>query len=149
MVYLPGTGISLRYIGFPFVDASNPAGYIAVGRIGFGLSFTPSINFIDEFTRNKTDLSLLTTSEGGQISSIQRPRRGAHTFPFKGLTANDIAYFDAIYTARGNGRDLWVCEDPDDAQNTTYYCRLANTFDPKHIEGTELYELTIIVEELL
>jgi hypothetical protein len=149
MVYLPTSGISLRYIRFPFTDTSNPAGYIAVGRIGFGLSFSPSINFTDAFAWGRKDRSYQTLAEGGQISSIQRAHGRQHTYPFKALSENDVSYFEAMFAARGNSRDIWVCEDPDLAPDGTYYCRIANDFAPTHVEGTELYELTIVVEEML
>lgn len=129
-------------------DHLNSASYLALGRLFIGGYFEPSVNFIDAFGIGDRDPSLSFSSEGGQLSSIQKTKYGLHTYTFKGITLADVNYFRAMFAARGNFRDMWVCEDPSTPASTTYYVRISKFGDFTHVSGTELYEFAIEFEDL-
>ena len=147
-VILTPSVVVASWAAFGITDTTNPAGYLTVGRFYVGPVFQPAINPVDAWDEPIFDPSSGSFSEGHQASSVQRTRYGGRTFLYKGLSDADKETFDAMFADRGNWLDLWVCEDPTDPAGSTTYCRIAQTYVPKHVEGTELWELAFTIEEL-
>ena len=132
---------------YVFSLTSNYDNYISLGRIYLGTYFQPSRYIHEGYTLNRIDPSALALTEGGQISSIQRTKYRRLTYLFSGMTSSDKTSFEAMFASRGLAKDLFVCDDTDNAQSNTYYVRLANDLEIRHLTGDK-FEIAITPEEL-
>jgi hypothetical protein len=125
-----------RYASIWVVDIDNPDLYVEIGRPWLGVTFRPRIGFSMERTKVKNDPSIISESENGQESSIQRTKFGTWNYAFEGVDPDDAASVAAIFDAMGLSKSFFVCEDLDAADLTanTYYIRLTSWEEP-HIAG--------------
>jgi len=128
-------------------DDTNDDGFISLGRVFLGSYFQPSRYIHEGYTLSRIDPSALALTEGGQISSIQRTKYRRLTYLFSGMTSSDKTSFEAMFASRGLAKDLFVCDDTDNAQSNTYYVRLANDLEIRHLTGDK-FEIAITPEEL-
>ena len=139
--------MSLQYWRVTIEDTSNSNGYIEIGRVFLGSYFEPTRNFVYGNAFVIDDDSLLVMSEGGQISAIKKKPYLRFIYSFRALPKTDIQIFKEIFFERGLSRDMFICEDPEDAQNTTFYVRFACKIMPVNVFA-DYYDLKIELEEL-
>jgi hypothetical protein len=148
---------SYRYMRIRINDIDNPDGYIEVGRIWVGCSFRPRIGFSPKYTLKPTDPSRITESEGGQISTIDKPQFDTRDYQFDlvtGETLDNIRDFETMFDSRGTSKELWVVEMPTsssvnaftDPHNNSYYCHFASYAGYKHMAGCA-YSLKVKIQE--
>lgn len=80
-------GGTFRYWLLAFTDASNPNGYIQVGRVYGGVSISPDENFSEDFQETSIDPSLMSWTIGQHLYSVQRERYKEFQFVFSDITA--------------------------------------------------------------
>ena len=129
-------------------DAANPDGVLESGRIFLGGYFSPTMNFNKKYEYIHEDPSLIMFSEGGQSSSIIRPKYKRLVYTFTDMSAANVATLKAIYTDRGMTRDFFICQDADDRLAKSYYVRFAAPLEIEHIHGDIYFNVTIVLEEL-
>ena len=130
-------------------DGANPDTYVKVGRIFLGGYWSPEINFTRQYRKTPVDPSLITFSEGGQISSIQRTHYTEYVYAFKRMSAADKASLEAIFADRGLAKDFFICQDADGVlATTTYQARFAKNIVYDHVIRDEQFDVVIYVEEL-
>jgi hypothetical protein len=146
-----------RYARIYIQDIDNPDGYIEVGRAWGGCSFRPRIGFSPKYTLKPTDPSRMTESEGGQISTIDKPQFDTRDYQFDlvtGETLDNIRDFETMFDSRGTSKELWILEMPTsssvneftDPHNNSYYCHFASYAGYKHMAGCA-YSLKIRIQE--
>lgn len=142
-----------RYQGIQIIDQANPQKHIQIGRVWFvGSYFEPRIGFAPKRGRDPRDPSLITSSEGGQASTIQRTK--FKTWDYRFNLADPKASFDLVYDAVGASKALIIQEKPSDPasnlfltpENYSYYCRLKKwSYD--HLAGDKWSLKVSVIEE--
>jgi hypothetical protein len=126
LVYLWSSDQSFQYWRITIVDASNPAGYLEVGRVFLGQTATPDRSFA-RWSREPVDPTVITRSYDGAESFDRRTAYDLLTFEFKLVLTST---FDALAAAVGLKTYFFVIADYDNALRTdgrhdlTKYCRL-------------------------
>ena len=140
------TAITYRWLKLVLVGV-NPDGHDRIGRMFLGPFSQPSYDisrpphFID------LDPSVSIASSGGQKSSDQRDHYQTISFEFDMIPEVDKAIFESIFAHVGKSKPYFICRDPGDAENTTYYVQNISNFDyPPKIHGW--VELIIDVETM-
>jgi len=128
-------------------DSSNPDGVVRVGRIFLGGYFEPERNFSIGYSYVHEDPSLVMLSEGGQLSSIIRPKFRRFVYQFVALRDSDVDTFKSIYEGKGLTGNFFVCEDADDRLNKTYYVRFSTPLEIVN-RIANYYDVRIELEEL-
>jgi len=127
-------------------DWTNADFYVAMGVPYMGGQFQPGTNFMGDGKIDRQDPSPVLPSEDGQESSIQLDHFNmwAYAFHVKGLT--EKGYFDALFTAVGNSKAFFYCEDPDLPLTTTKYVAI-NSFGWSGRRDVGLYTLSMQLRE--
>lgn len=118
-----------------------PASYNEIGRIYCGSFFQP----IYDVTRSPhpvdIDPSLVLKSSGGQASVDEREHYQKIAFEWDMVPEVDKVIFKSMFDHVGRSKPYFVCRNPDDAANTTYYVQNTTDFDyvPKIYGWKELY----------
>lgn len=126
VVYLWSSDQSYRYWRITIVDASNPDGFIEVGRVFLGQTATPERNFT-RWAKEPVDPTVITRSYDGAESFDCREPYDLLTFEFDRVLT---AAFDALAAAVGLKTYFFVIADYDNALRTdgrhdlTRYVRL-------------------------
>lgn len=140
---------SYRWWRALFQDADNSDGYIEVGRVFLGNGFQPTINFLSKSrVTKKVDPSIVKRSEAGQISTIQLDDYEVWQYNFRVIGSTQVGYFETMFDAVKKSLPLWICEDPDNFPAKTYYCQFVDWEWTPVYEVSDVYDLTIQVEEL-
>ena len=133
-------GMTYRYWRIHVSDPTNPDCFVELGLVFLGQYFEPTIGFRPKRTRNKDDNSLVSLSEGGQVSSIQRNK--SMNWDYKFDLAEPKASWDAMYELVGTSLALVVLEKPSNPEsaaftnpeNNAYYVRFSS-WKEKHLAG--------------
>lgn len=124
-----------------------PASYNEIGRIYCGSFFQPIYDITRAPHFTPIDPSVRLYSSGGQMSVDARTHYKKIVYEFDMIPDSDIAIFDTIFALVGKSTPYFICRDPDDAANTTYYVQNLSDFDyPPDIHGWK--GLTINVETM-
>lgn len=129
-----------------FLMTNTVVSYVEVGWVFLGTYFEPARNFNYGVAHNPEDPSLIQYSEGGQISTIQRPKYFGKDYTFSHFKQTEKEEFDVVFDAVGYSKGFIFVEDPDDAYNTSYYVRFTK-FEWKFVVYDN-WSLTLGVEEL-
>ena len=149
--------LSYRYCRIYIQDIDNPDGYIEIGRAWGGCDFQPRIGFSPKYTLKPEDPTCMMESEGGQISTIQKPHYDSRDYQFDlatGETQDIIDDFETMFFSRGTSKELWVVQMPTsstsneftDPHNHSYYCRFTGWGGYKHMAGIA-YSLKVSIQE--
>jgi hypothetical protein len=129
MASVLATADSTRYWRISANDASNPDGYIEIGRIFMGVPFEPERNaLLGGGMRADVDPSVLSESDDGQASAILKTHYRTGDFTFDKISASDKANFEALHANVGMAKPFFFCQDLGDPWQETYYVYLS-TFD--------------------
>lgn len=142
-----------RYIRFKIIDVDNSDGYIELGRCIVSDWFEPDKPFNPKNTLDPKDPSLITESEGGQVSSIRREKYRERSYEFDIVTASDREIFDTIFDTVGYHSPIVVlAKKPnnttiefEEPEKYSYYCALTR-FKYKKVAGL-LYGLKISIKD--
>lgn len=109
-----------------FSDATNPDGFISVGRVYLGGVFEPSRSFlVGTGVPTREDPSLITASEYGQTSVLLRDHYRSIDLEFDGLNQVDYETIMAHFAEVGIAKDFFFIRNLADPWNETYYVRYA------------------------
>lgn len=138
---------SYRYVAVRVVDVDNPDLYVELGRAWLGVFFRPRIGFSMERTKVKNDPSVISESENGQESTIQRTKFDTWNYTFEGVDPDDATDLASVFDEVGLSKPIFICEDPDAADLTenSHYIRLTSWEEP-HIAG-DWWSLEVEVKE--
>lgn len=93
-------------------DPSNPAGYLEIGRVWAGNEFVAHYGFTMDRTFAPQDPSVISSSDDGQESSVQKSKYGEWNYIFDAMTAADRLIFAALFEARGKSMPCFIAEAP-------------------------------------
>ncbi|MFZ5585462.1 MAG: hypothetical protein ACOZHQ_05990 [Thermodesulfobacteriota bacterium] len=133
-------------------DPMNPAGCLRASLVHLGPAFTPSRTFLSAYQRSLVAGRSTTATDAGKLTGSTRGLAEAWQIGFRGLSAEDIARFEAMFAAihdPGQGRLNPIIFIPfDDDPGRCLYClpgpRL--TPQPRHAQS---YELALGLEEVI
>jgi hypothetical protein len=137
----------LQWWKHEITDTGNPDGYLEAGRIFLGPIWEPERNFAPGGgQKSRNDGSILSSSEGGQISSIELDKFSPYEYIFESVMIEDKANFDALFEAMGHAKGWFFIpdlRDPGDAIYVRFAAPLS--FTP---ESGNLFTVQISLEEL-
>lgn len=114
-----------RWWRLSFVDAANPDTYVTAGRVYLGPIWTPARNFMSGGGFSGfINPSVLSESENGQDSTIERINYSKLDINFKGLQQADFGVLYALAHASEKTKRFFFCTDLGDPWNEMYYVRL-------------------------
>lgn len=148
MPHFPSSTQSFRWWRILISDAGSPDNHLKVGRVYLGSYVEPNKNFDRKYKVKFIDPSELSISEGGQISSIKREKYKAWGYVFSEVSKTTMQKFEAMFDEKGLTGNLFLCQDADEFQDTSYYIRFAKDLDWSHILRDAYYDVKIVVEEL-
>ena len=102
-----------RWWRITFADASNPDGYIEVGRIVMGSYFEPSYNITNDFNRSLIDPSEADVTDGQQTYWRVRTKYWKYTVRFRLIPVSEQDNFETMFASIGNTEPVVVSLDPD------------------------------------
>lgn len=139
------TAINYRWLKL-FLGDVNPGGD-RIGRMFLGDFFQPTYDITRPPHSKPIDPSIKLYSDDGQASSRLKTHYQIISFEFDMIPEVDKVIFESMFAHVGRSVDYFICRDPDDAANTTYYVQNISDFDyPPQIHGW--YGLNIDVETL-
>lgn len=108
----------LRYWQFELFDASNPDGYLQIGRVFIGKQFTPTRNMAYGQSLGDSDDSIFETSLTGEEFIDQRTTFRTHKFELQLLSKTE-AYSGILDIQRTTGitKEIFLVGDNDDTSN--------------------------------
>lgn len=140
---------SLQWWKAAYSDKDNPDTYLENGRIFLGDGFQPTINFLSKSrVTKKVDPSIIKRSEAGQISTIQLDDYEVWQYNFRVGGSTQKGYFETMFAAVKKSLPLWICDDPDNFPAETFYCQFVDFEWTPIYEVSDVWDLTIQVEEL-
>ena len=149
MVHFPSSTQNLRWSYFTMADGANPDTYVKVGRVFLGGYWTPTMNFTRSYSMEQLDPSLISFSEGGQISSITHSKFKRYVYAFKDMSAADKVGLQAIFDSKGLKKDFFVIQDADDiTTHVPYQARFFKDLAWNHVIRDSLFDVVMYVEEL-
>lgn len=131
------TSRSYQYIAFRFVDIDNPNLYIEIGRAWVGTEFIPHYGFTNERTYTPQDLSIVSSSDDGQESTIQLTHFAEWNYTFDAMTAADRLIFADIFLKVGKTLPCFIAEYPPiiDVGLEAKYVKIIENEEPHLIGG--------------
>lgn len=148
MPHFPLSTQSFRWWRLFISDAGNPDNHLKAGRVFLGEYVEPNKNFDRKYKVKFIDPSVLSLSEGGQISSIKREKFKAWGYVFSEVSKTTMQKFESMFDSKGLSGNLFVTQDADDAQNSSYYIGFAKDLDWEHQLMDKYYNVKIAVMEL-
>lgn len=109
-VYLPSAPITRNDWGVYVADATNPDGYISLGRVWLGAYYEEDIGYnpnVKQWTEHNT---IELEASGGQISLLEKPDFEKFTFPFD-LIKNKTRY-DTLISRVGKKKEFFIVRKP-------------------------------------
>lgn len=109
-VYIPSTPITRDDWGVYIADATNPNGYISLGRVWMGVYYEETVGYnpnVKQWTEHNT---IELEASGGQISILEKPDFQKFTFPFD-LIKNKTRY-DTCISRIGKKREFFILRKP-------------------------------------
>jgi hypothetical protein len=117
----------LQWLRHAITDTANPDGYLETGRLYFGSIFEPERNYIlGGGERAKADQSVISSSEGGQVSSIELERFRMFEYTFERVELEDYLKFTALFEAMGQAKGWFFIQDLGDPMGSTAYVRFSD-----------------------
>lgn len=118
---------TLRYWRIVINDASNPDGYIEIGRVCGGSYYEPAINITDKVRKAINDPSVITESEGRQGYSIVKPKYRTYTISFDLIPLTQQDELETIFRFVGKHKPIVISLDPVSRPNEeTIYCKITS-----------------------
>ncbi len=137
--------VRYRYWYFKFSDPTNTDGYIELGRLFLGWSWSPEINFSYGSGFSLVSRSKVTeTPAGGVLTDIKIPYR-QKKFKLSNLTDSE-KFFDVYNTLKNNGIDgnMVISFLPDSEKVGVYF----ETFYGKIIKYSEIKDVNFDVNAI-
>ena len=109
---------NLQYFLIEITDTGNPAGYVQVGRVFLGKTFTPTVGMSLNNTLGRVDVSVFDTALTGEEFIDQKTQYQVFNFNLEYLS-KDEAYATLLdmQTQLGTTGELFVSGDPADVSN--------------------------------
>ena len=137
-------------------NASNPDGYIEIGRVWVGVEIEPDIGTTNSENTTLKDESIVKQSENGQVSTIQRVKYEEFSRTInhvKEIGSTDRADMAAFFSDRGLSKEFIVNFKPPDVstlaytdyEEHTYYVRFAS-YKPSLKKGVYSIKMKMIEE---
>lgn len=105
---------SLRWWLIGISDATNPSGYIELGRCYAGAYVSPDENFNEDFQETFFDPSLQTWSVGQHCYSIQRERAKEWNFTFTDISSANQTVLRNLWASVYKTEPFVIALDPSD-----------------------------------
>lgn len=144
MAHFPSSAQSLRWWRIRIRDVSNSDTYVEMGRVFLGTYFEPTQEVHINYELDPTDPSLLTFSEGGQLSTIQKTHFENKNYYFP--ATDEKSSFETVFNSRGTTKDLFICIDESVPNDNTFYVRIIQ-WDYIHMIATR-WRIEVSFEEL-
>ena len=122
------TAITYRWLKL-FLGDVNPDGHDRIGKGFLGSFFQPTYDITRPPHSIDIDPSVTLASSGGQKSSDQREHYKKISFEWDMIPTVDKAIFETIFASVGKSKPYFICRDPGNAENTTYYVQNISNFD--------------------
>lgn len=147
------TSNTARYHRFTFADASNPDGYIEIGRAFLGNYLEPEgRNFHEKYTDGGEDLSLISSAEGGQVFGDEKSEKRKFGFNWTSpitLNNNDKGAFQDFFQTVKTTVSFLLFLDYYLLPNEVYYGRLSARPTFTNQNNYNWWETSIEFEEAL
>jgi len=136
---------SYRYMAFKISDPGNPDFYVEIGRAWVGDEFVPHYGYNPEHGFVPQDPSVISSSDDGQESSIQRSHFAEWDYSFDAMTAADRVTFAALFALIGSSLPCFIVEAPavSDVGLTAKYIRFIS-WEEAHVAGA-IWSLALAV----
>ena len=141
---------SFRYWRLRVQDASNPDGYIQIGRIMGGAYYEPARNFAESFTETWVDPSEGASLPGRQVQYREHKpfRRISTSFSFAGQTQADE--FVAMYRKVGMRSPVVVALDPSNRPTkSSAYAQLGSSIPFQNLNPTDDKNISLVWNEVV
>lgn len=138
---------ALRYWRFLIEDASNPDGYIKIGRLGLGTYFDLSDWAQAAFARRPIDTSVLDRSVTGQGYGDERITYYEYDYNFPIMIDADRVNMETMWTTNKKVKPIVLVPNPDDTTLDPIYAYITN-FDLNHIIAWQ-WSLALTISEAL
>jgi hypothetical protein len=110
-------GESYRYWRFDFEDASNPDGFLEIGRGYLDEAWKSSVGAAFGFAGGTKEEPVRLVTEGGQVFPFPQARNQAQSFQLYGLTKTEaMVDYTEISRLRGVSQDVLVWQDETDLE---------------------------------
>ena len=140
-VYFPAAPITRDDWGIYIADATNPDGYISLGRVWIGAHYEEDVGYnpnVKQWTEHNT---IELEASGGQVSLLEKPDFQKYTFPLD-LIKNKTRY-DTCISRVGKKREFFILRKPKGhieldyptPENYSYYVRMLK-HDETPVAGT-------------
>lgn len=119
--HLLSTPAAATYWRFEFSDASNPDGYLAIGRLAaFTSKFQPTVNMSAGASIGWTDMADVQVALSGAEWFVDREPYRSARFHLACLTTDEMlrGAFDVQRVAAGSRREIWFQYDPADGEHS-------------------------------
>jgi|GEM_PF-2302892 len=130
------TARTYQYIALKVTDPANPDGYLEIGRVWVGLELLLHYGFNPEHEYSPQDPSIISASDDGQESSVQRSRFAEYNLVFDAMTPADRISLTTLFEAIGKSMPCFIVEAPTgtDFGLTAKYVRFTD-WKEVHIAG--------------
>jgi len=148
LVHFPSTS-SYRYWRIDIADASNPDGFVQVGRFMAGSYWEPTRTVTDGFVIRTHDPSQGTRAPGTGWFARQRNKYREADVGFELYNRNQHEKFDAVFSRVGQTKPLILALDPaNHPTKDSMYCKVTSPLDQVFRE-TSLFDMPFLsfVEE--
>jgi hypothetical protein len=109
-VYIPAAPITRDDWGVYIADATNPDGYISLGRVWLGAYYEESVGYSPNTKQWTEHNTIELEASGGQVSLLEKPDFQKFTFPF-GLI-KDKARYDICISRVGKKKEFFILRKP-------------------------------------
>lgn len=109
-VYIPSAPITRDDWGIYIADATNPDGYISLGRVWMGAYYEETVGYnpnVKQWTEHNT---IELEASGGQVSLLEKPNFQKFTLPFD-LIKNKTRY-DTCISRVGKKKEFFILRKP-------------------------------------
>lgn len=128
------TSASKRYWRFTFADASNPDGYIEIGRLMVGANLTITKSFTRSFTEKNVDTSERYFAQGGQVRGVKGYRRREYSLSFPYWTSSMLDDIKTMIDTVYKSMPIAVALDEDNMDDLNpLYCVIDGDMSAGHI----------------
>lgn len=141
------SGQTYRYWRLYIEDASNPDGYIELGRIFCGPYSSPDRHISAEYSWEQPSTSTIKSSSKGQKWVALAPFHLIFAVKFDDFGTADLAIYEAMRKRLGDAYAFFFCDDPTNLVTRTFYVSCSSGWKITHVHGGICYSLELTLEE--
>jgi len=129
------------------VDASNPDGYIELGRLFCGSYDAPERQASAEYSWEQPVASTIKKSAKGQKWVTINPDYLVLLVKFNDFGTADLALYEAMRKALSGNYAFFFCDDPANLTTRTFYVSCTSGWKIEHQHGGICYSMDLTLEE--